>query len=369
MGPYKFGMRRKIVKDKTRILIYMPNLSGGGAEKVVVNIIKLIDKNCYDIHLVLAQETGEYLNLIPKYVHLHSLSSRKVMFSIFKLYKKIDEIKPDIIFTSLIRTSIALYLALFFLPGKKIKVIHRSPNSPKLLLKNKQLSFFMRYLLQKAYQHASLIIAQTPEMKSEINQYYNVSLDKIKVYLNPIDKEQIDKSLQNTRNPFNEKNINIVAAGRLTYQKGFDTLILSFKKVTEYNEKFKLYIIGQGSLNEINKLKESISNNKLEKNVFLLGFQANPYVYFKFANLYVLSSRWEGLPNTILENLYLNKPIVATKCIPFMDELIHNKKNGLLVNIDDKEALTNAILQYQSIDTNYKTLSFDDSITDVFKNV
>jgi len=351
---------------KTKVLFFLPGLHGGGAEKVAVNILRLLDKEKYDLHLVLAEKKGKYLELVPLYVTIYDLKVKKTMFSILKLRNKIKEINPDIVFSTLFRTHIAIDLALMRIRNKP-KIIYRSPNSPKLLLENKQLSFLMTKLLERAYRNADTIIAQTPEMKEEIIKYHSIDPEKIQVFLNPVDTALIDEKIKNITNPFDEEHINILATGRLIEQKGFDVLIQSFKSVIDKNGSFRLYIIGEDVIGEKQNLLNLVKDLKLEKYIHFLGFQTNPYKYYYFSDLYVLSSRWEGLPNTVLENLYLKKPIVSTRCIPFMDTLINNGKNGFLVAIEDSDALAKAILNYKSIDTTYKTIDFNyKSIDEIF---
>jgi len=346
----------------TKIVFFLPGLHGGGAEKVAINLLRKLDENLFEIHLILTQKVGEYIELIPNYVIVHDLEVRKTMLSIFNLRKNILKIKPDIVFSTLIRAHIAMDLALTGLKNKP-KTIYRSPNSPKLLIENNQLSFIETILLTRAYRNADTIISQTPEMKDEIVKYHSIDINKIEVFLNPVDCKLIDEKIKNIENPFDSSFINIVAAGRLTEQKGFDVLIKSFAKVLKLNDSCRLFIIGNEDSNGTKgKLLELVDNLNLKEKVFFLRFQENPYKYFYYSDLYVLSSRWEGLPNTVLENLYLKKPIVATRCIPFMDTLIENGKNGLLVNVEDEDSLAEAILEYKIINTDYITINFDSSM-------
>lgn len=349
---------------KIKILFYMPNLDGGGAERVIVNIIKQLDRNIYEIYLVLVKVKGDYIHLLPTYVRLIDLESKRISYSIFKLRNVIREINPNILFSSLFDTNILLFLASLGLTKNK-SLIMRSPNSPKLVIENNSLSKFKKILLELAYKKANLIIAQTPEMKDEINSYHNIKNDKIKVFLNPLDIEEINSKIQNIDNPFDSDFINVVAVGRLHKQKGFDILIKSFKNVINQNSKFILHIIGKDKGEEEN-LRNLVKNLKLEKNIYFHGFQENPYRYYFFSDLYVLSSRWEGLPNTVLENLYLGKPIVATKCIPFMKELIQDKENGFLVNVEDIDSLSTAILNYEELES--KQFCKHDNINDLLEN-
>lgn len=344
---------------KIKIMFFLPGLHGGGAEKVAVTLLRKLDKKKYELHLVLTEKKGKYLDLVPDYVTVDSLDVKKTMFSIFKLRKMITSIQPNIIFSTLIRTHIAIDLALVGLKNKP-RTIYRSPNSPKLLIENNQLNFIMKRLLERAYENADTIIAQTPEMKKEIINLHNIAKEKITVMLNPIDTDYIDRKIKDIVNPFDNSYINVVAAGRLTKQKGFDILINSFRKVVDRNNNYRLFIIGdENNEGERKKLEDLIQKEKLNKYINFLGFQKNPYKYFYFSDLYVLSSRWEGLPNTVLENLYLKKPIVATRCIPFMDILVNDNQNGLLVEVENINELADAILDFKRIDTKHETISFN----------
>jgi len=333
---------------KIKILFFLPHLVGGGAERVTINIIKLLNKELYDITLVVLSKKGPSYNLLPKDLHIIDLNVNKTIFSIFKLKKTIQVIKPNIIFSSIFRGHIALYFSILGI-NCKANIILRSPNSPKLILERKELNFYMKKLLDLVYKRADKIIAQTPEMKNEIVKYHFINPNKIKVFLNPIDTKLIDNKTKNIKNPFSLNDINIVAAGRIIEQKGFDILIKSMKIVINSNNNFKLYIIGEDVIGEQINLEKLVKKYNLEDNIVFLGYQDNPYKYYCYSDLYVLSSRWEGLPNTILENLYLEKPIVATKCIPFMESLINDKKNGFLVDIENIEQLAEAILKYKEL--------------------
>jgi glycosyltransferase involved in cell wall biosynthesis len=351
---------------KTKVLFFLPNLNAGGAERITVNILRQLDLEKFDITLVLVHEIGSFLKLIPKNIDVIDLDLNRTIFSIMKLRKIILELSPEVIFSTLIHTHISINLALMGMKNKP-KSIFRSSSSPKLLIENNQLSFVLRKLLEHAYRNADKVLAQTPEMKSELIEYHGVHSSKIDVFLNPVDVEFIDEKLIDIINPFSNSTINVVAAGRLVHEKGFDVLIKSFKTVVQLNDQYRLYIIGNGSNKETEKHLKLIEQLNLQEYITLLGFQENPYKYFYFCDLYVLSSRREGLPNTILENLYLKKPIIATRCIPFMNVLIEDGKNGILVDVDNISSLSEAICNYKIIDASHKTVNFsNEQLEEVF---
>lgn len=353
---------------KTKILFFLPQLVGGGAERVTIHIIRILDKFLFDVHLVVANSDGPAKNYLPSEIILHDLNVAKTLFSIIKLRKLVQMLNPDIFFSSLIRGHIAINIAMIGIKNCPY-IILRSPNSPKLLLKHNQISCIENLLLKNAYKKADLVIAQTPEMKDEITKFYKTERNKVYFLVNPLDVKTIDFKLKNCQTPFDNHTINIVAAGRLINQKGFDVLIKSFAKVIEKNSLFRLYIIGEDVVGEKAKLDRIIASLGLEQYIVFLGYQENPYQYFKFANLYVLSSRWEGLPNTVLECLYLETPVVATRCIPYMKELIQEGFNGSLVDVEDVDSLTLAILGYKKIKLKFAdTIEHNVRINDFFKS-
>jgi len=352
---------------KIKSLFFLPNLYGGGAERITMTMIRKLDKERFEITLVLGSKSGDYIDLIPKQVNVIDLNVKKTLFSPLKLRKIVQTLQPDILFSTLFRTHQVVYLALLGIKKRPIIVL-RSPNSPKLLLENHQLGILAKFLLEKAYNDADLLLAQTAEMKEEIFYYHHISREKIQVFINPVDTDLIDKKIQHTKNPFHPHKINVVAAGRLTQQKGFDLLIEAFQRVVENNDDFVLHIIGRDD-GQKQKLTEMIHTLHLTDNVKLLGFQENPYRYFFFSNLYVLSSRWEGLPNTVLENMYLNKPVVATRCIPFMDTLIQNGINGMLVESESPDKLADAIINYQKIKKPGLRVNDTDKVNTLFLDI
>lgn len=333
---------------KTKVLIFLPHLGGGGAERVTVNIIKQLDRELFEVTLLILSSKHSVYDTTQMDVNLIELNVSKTLYSLPRLRKVIRESAPDIIFSTLFRAHIALYLCLLGFECKA-KLLFRSPNSPKLLLEHKQMGLLSQLFIAKAYARADLVIAQTPQMREEIIRYHHVSESKVRFFLNPLDTENIDAMTKDIDSPFNANHINVVASGRITPQKGFDLLIESFAKVVENNRAFRLHIIGLDADAEQSRLEAMVRDFGLQENVFFLGYQSNPYRYYYYCDLYVLSSRWEGLPNTVLENLYLKKPIVSTRCIPFMESLITQGDNGYLVDGEDRAAMAEKILRFKEL--------------------
>jgi glycosyltransferase involved in cell wall biosynthesis len=350
-------------------MFYLPTLNVGGAERVTVNILRHLDKSKYEIHLVVGWRVGELLSLIPKDVIFHDLKVVRTIHAIWNLRKIIQKVEPLVVYSTLIRTHIALNIALI---GKHshVKTLMRMPTSPKLMLQNKMINSFWRYGLERALKNATMVLAQTPEMKTEIYEYHKISQHKIEIVLNLLDRKFIDASIKNISNPFEKKMVNVVASGSIQHLKGFDILILAFKEVYQADKSFRLFILGSDYQKKQIEYEKLIDELNLNEVIFFLGHKNNPYQYYFYSDLFVLSSRHEGLPNVVLENLYLKKPVIATNCIPFMHTIIKDGDNGLLVEVEDVESLTQSILNYKNIKN--PRLIIDNqyvSIDEVFDNI
>ena len=352
--------------DKKKIVFFLPLMTSGGAERVTVNIINQLDRKTNEIHLILGTMQGDAVHLIPNDIEVHDLNSPRTLFSIFKLREKIKQLNPHILFSSLNRAHIAIGFALLGF-SKKPKTIMRMPSSPKLIFKYNEMGYIFKVLLNFVLRRADRVVAQTPEMKEEIAYYHKVDTKNIKTLINPLDIKSIDINSNKPFSLFDKRYINIVASGRLTVEKGYDILLEAFAIVYKKNPNFRLYIIGANYGNEFKKYQQIINKHKIDNFVNFVGFTKNPYKFYKNSDLFVLSSRREGLPNAVLENLYLKKPVVATKCIPFMETIIENGKNGLLVDVENIEQLAEAILNFKKIDTDYKTIDFNaQSVKNIF---
>jgi len=347
-------------KTKLKILFTIPTLNGGGAERVFVNYIRSLDKNKYDISLLLINKTGEFLSFVPNYVRIIDLGKSKTRYGFFRLLKQIKKIDAELIVVTTNRLNILILLASLFI-SRKIKICLYEPSMPSAQFDNNYLPRYYLLLMKLLYRFADYIIAQTAEMKNEIVDYYLVKSEKILVTSNPIDTKLIDCSLRGQGNPYDNKFINIVASGRIREEKGYEFLLNTFIKVVNDNQKYKLYILGNvGDKLYMEKLTEIINENNLNDFVHFLGFQTNPFPYYKYADLFVLSSRWEGLPNVVLEALFLKTPVITTDCIPHFRKIIQDGKNGYIVDFGDEINLSQKIQKYSELKVESDILELPD---------
>ena len=351
---------QKIYNSRLKILFTIPTLNGGGAERVFVNYIRSLNIERYDISLLLINKTGEFLKFIPKYVKILDIGKNKTRHGFFKLIKSIRTINPKLVVSTTNRMNILVLMVSFFI-SKQIKICLYEPSMPSAQFGNKYLPKYYLFLMKLIYRCSDYIIAQTNEMKNEISEYYVVKKEKILVTSNPIDTKLIDEQVSQFEYPYDKSDINIVTSGRIREEKGFDFLLRSFAKVVENNKKFKLHILGNvGDKSYLKGLQNIIKRSGLSNHVQFMGFKLNPFPYYKYADLFVLSSKWEGLPNVVLETLYLKTPVIVTNCIPYFYELINEGENGFIVEYGDEKDLAEKIQRYSDLSVSRNSLELPD---------
>lgn len=324
---------------KKKIAIIIPSLRGGGAERVMVNIIRNLDYTKFDIKLILLKKEGPYINLLPENIDVVDLKTHRVRKSIRPLIKVLNSIRPDVILSTMGHLNLAILATRPFLKGNP-KIIIREANTPSKNLTKKERLFSFVY--KKLYPKADLIVAQCNDMKTDLMEYFDIEEEKIKYIYNPLDIEEIMGNIKGS-SPFVENRINLISVGRLSYQKGFDVLINAFDIVVKKVPNVYLTILGDGILKK--ELEEQAEKLGILDRISFVGFKDNPYPYYHYADMYILSSRWEGFPNTLLEALACGTKVVATNCKSGPREILEDNKYGTLVTEGDYESLANGIIK------------------------
>ena len=309
--------------NKKILLITQP--SGGGAERMTLLYGKIWEKAGYDINLYLMQVKGKPTNNFYEFIPENwnvKLKMGRFRYFFFYLLKFLFCHKQDVIFTSLTEFNI-IVLLLKKLRVTKSKIVIRECNMPSRHSANE-----LR-LARRLYKYSDIIISQTEEMKAEMLSYYHLTDEQVIVINNPIDSDLIKQKLGENDIILKPGFINFMACGRVDPQKDIITLIKAFGIVKKSIDNAKLYIIGRLGTDEyMQEIEDEISVNDINKCVCFVGFQSNPYKYLKHADVFVLSSVFEGLPNVMLEAMFLGKPVAATNCIPYISQVIKNGVNG-----------------------------------------
>ena len=295
---------------RKRILFTLGNLEGGGAERVILNILKYLDRSKFELHLAVVHYFGNFIKFVPEDIAVHDLKTLRVRKSFLPFVRLIRRIKPDILFSSLGYLNLAMiFLKPFF--HRHTKLYIRETSIATENLRDSSNSWLWKVLYHLLYKRADAIICSCDSMIEDLTVHFKVKPEKMIRIYNPVDIEAIQILSDQGSNPFlsHGPGPHLIAVGRLGYEKGFDHLIKEIPLLLAKKPNPRLWVLGQGKLEK--DLTKLIKRLNLENVVFLIGFQQNPFLWFKHADLFVLPSRFEGLPNTLLESLACGCPVVA----------------------------------------------------------
>ena len=333
-----------MIMPKTKRVLFFTQAGVGGAERITVLIAKMLDMSKFDVEFVVIPKgnvSNCIVNFIPKGYKITLLKEDSPLGIIRQLHKCVMQRKPDIVFSSVFYINNKLLLLRGLFP--KTKFIIRCENYFYTFNKKQQ------YMLRFIYRMADKIIGQTKEMSQELLDI-GINPAKVVTLENPIDEPSIKNKLQNDKkNPFPQNGRkHFLASGRFAYQKGFDLLVEAFADLCRTNRDADLYIIGNitgGNEPEYKRVMQIAQERNITDRVFCVGFQNNPYNWMLHADCFVLSSRWEGLPNVLVEALYLGTPVAAFKCIPIIERIVDEQHTGYLAEKEDIHSLALAMNQ------------------------
>lgn len=298
-----------------RILLLIPHLGGGGAEKVVEQLARGLSCDRYEIHIGLVTQSGNVTATIPGSVQIHTLGARRVRWSGFKLMRLIRRLRPHLILSGMAHLNfLVLFLRPFFPLGTRVLV--RQNTTVSLALRDGRVPFYTRFLYRHLFKRADRILCQSKSMAEDLQKTLHVLPVKTCVLLNPIEIPSPTSDLSLQKNG----SIQFLAVGRLAHEKGFDLLLKAFASLRPEFPALRLRIAGIGP--EEANLRALCTSLDLNQNVELAGYLPQPFVG---GQIFVLSSRFEGMPNSLLEAAAHGLPLVATPCSDGVVELLRDQ--------------------------------------------
>lgn len=327
-------------KNLRKVFFVIPALHGGGAERVVVNILKFIDRNKFKPVIVLFKKKGEFLPEISPDVRLEVLDAKFIVP--LRLMRLLKREQPDVLVSFMWYTNFVV-LSSRILSRLKCRVIVNERSELSLSYKNQLKEMLRRIIIHFLYRYSDRIIANSSIMGFQLKKMLRRLPEKVAVIYNPVDIQMISgMSFSEVEHSwFKEKVPIIVSAGRLSVEKGFSYLLKSVSILATEGTDCRLVILGKGK--EDDRLKSLASELGIKNKIAFLGFQENPYKYLANSTVFVLSSLYEGFPNVLLEAMALGVPSVATRCLTGPEEIIVDGVNGLLVPPADEKELADAI--------------------------
>ncbi|MBA2661997.1 MAG: glycosyltransferase [Bradymonadaceae bacterium] len=317
----------------------------------MINLARGFIERGMEVDLVVSSDEGDYRHEVPAQVRLVSLGVRRVAAVLPHLARHIRRRKPQFVMSRMYRSNLVA-LAAARLSGHRCSsfVIVDNTTSIEMAavsanLRNTIKNHLDVALMRRLYPDATGIVCVSHGAADDLAKLCRIARQNIDVIYNPIEFDKIQAmAAQCVDHPWIVDEVSlVVAAGRLSAQKDYPTLLKAMAHVKERGRLVRLLILGQGEHQR--RLEELISQFELSDRVALLGFIPNPFPYMKRADLFVLSSAWEGLGNVLIEAMALGTPVVSTNCPFGPSEIMRDGEFGHLVTVGDHRGLGEAIIE------------------------
>ncbi len=326
---------------------YIPNLGGGGAQRVMINLARGFAEQGRDVDLVVAKATGPLLDDVPEGVRLIDLGSRGALSSLPRLVKYIRRERPAAMLSTMSHCNVVAIIARWF-SRSDMRLIVREANTLtfhdyRTPSARERIVFYLMMLL---YNRADIVVANSLDTATDLATHGIADEDRVIVIHNPVvSGDLLEKQDEPVEHPwFRDSTVPvIIGIGRLHPQKDYETMIRAFSIVRKDREA-RLLILGEGT--ERNRLLNIVNELGLEDFVDFHGFVSNPHAFISRAAVLALSSRWEGFGNVLVEALAAGTPVVSTDCPGGPSEILDHGRFGKLVLVGDAEAFAEAVLDF-----------------------
>ena len=323
-------------QQRIRFLLAIPHLGGGGAERVIALLAQHLDATRFEIHLVLVTADAPGSEPPPAHVNVYRLNQARVRNAWLPLLRLIRALRPDVILSGIAHLSFLILLLKPFLSRRTripIRILVRQNTTASAAASHWLTRFAYRHL----YPRADRILCQSQSMADDLVRNFNLDPKQLTILRNPITRLHITRPHPAT----SSETINLLFIGRLSPEKGADLLFHAFQNVQQIHSQATLTLLGIGP--EAAALRTLAAELYIARAVHFAG-HANPAPYYAAATLFVLPSRYEGIPNALLEAASAGLPIVATPASGGIVALLQSQPYCWLAAAITSESLAEAIL-------------------------
>jgi len=329
--------------EKKKVLFFIYQLGAGGAGRTLLNVMNHMDRTQFEPILVTLNYEGSYEAYLHDDIRFIKLDTKRLRSAVFPLAKVIRQERPDLVFSTIPNYNLIAIMARIVSFTKAKNIVREAALLGEADSANIKLGIYGMF-----YRFASHVISLSEGVKVNLVERYNVKPEQISVIYNPIDLNNLADEAANGLMPAEHEQLFqteakvIVTAGRLVQDKDQQTLIKAFAIV---NKKLPSELIILGAGEEEAALKELTRTLAIEQQVHFIGFQQNPYMYFKQADLFALSSLREGFGHVLVEALATGTPVVSTNCKPGAEEVLVHGKYGTICEVGNSQAMAAAIYE------------------------
>lgn len=337
---------------KPFISLFIPNLDGGGAERVMLHLAEGFAARGFAVDLVVAQAEGAYLSKIPETVRLVNLDAKSpvLLFKTLALKQYLQQEHPAFLLSTLDIFSSATWAKRLAGVSTRVVMCVQTNLSQQFQDRHAMLMQKLKWaVVKRFYPWADAIVTASEGVARDLEQNAKISMEQMTVIYNPVVTPDFTQKAQETvAHPWFEEGQPpvLLGVGRIVKQKSFATLIRAFALVRQHCPA-RLMILGDIDAREPQvkpELESLINEFGLQDDVLFLGFVENPYAYMARANVFVLSSIYEGFGNVVAEAIAAGTPVVSTDCESGPAEILNKGQYGELVPVGNHEAMANAIV-------------------------
>jgi len=336
-----------VPQSQLKLCFVLPSLHGGGAERAAVTVLNAIDSVAFDRELYLFRREGAYQADVARDVRIVIGAARSRPGTVAALARHIRATAPDVVMSFL---SFFTIFAATKLAATRAKVVINQQTPVTAFLRDEDYRWrrpLRRTLFQAAcrvvYPRATAIVATSEGVKRDLTDAFGVPEERVAVVHNPVDLNLIALRAAESVDGIGPRRPGrplIVAAGRLAEAKNYPLLVEGLALLRDAHVDVDAWILGAGDQEP--RIRAAIAAAHLEDRIHLLGFQENPWKFVGRADVFVLTSRYEGFGNVLIEAMACGVPVVATES-PGTREIVRSEDNGLLVSDHHAPAIATAL--------------------------
>lgn len=328
--------------DSWRLVFVLRDLEVGGAERATIRLANYAARQGVDTHIVVLTGTGALRGEVDSRVSLHDVRVRRIRGAALPLRRLLTRLRPDAVMATLPQVN-ALTVMVARSMTRRPRVTVREANDPRYEAPySRRFGSLFRHFLAWTYRRADAVIAVSEGVREGVISTYGVRPDRVIAIANAsLDDEIGNRALEHLGDGwYSGLERRVVCVARFSEQKDHATLLEAFRRLNRGPE-VGLVLVGGGPLEAA--LRSRIDELGLNDRVKMVTGETNPFRWLRSAHALVLSSRWEGSPNVLVEAMALGVPVVATDCPSGPREILAAGRFGELVPVGDPQALAEAL--------------------------
>jgi glycosyltransferase involved in cell wall biosynthesis len=350
--------------SRIRVVFSIGAMHGGGSERQLVLALRHLDRQKFEPFLYLVYRSGPLLSLVPAGVPITSFEERVTSSRIYLpglMHSRrvrdfaafLKEIKADVSYD---RTFLMTLISAAGAQRAGVPNVSTIVTDPEIGFAPVagRFQWFKRRILHRLYNNSSRVLAVSDGAREAAKRFYGIRDEKIQTQRNGVDVELIlEQSATPIQNEWwtrpaqqgTSKLVRIVSAGRLNHEKGFHLLISAVGELRRQCPDLELRVALLGEGPHRAKLEQQVIDLKLSNIVKLPGFQENAAAWYRSADLFVLPSLMEGMPNVLLEAMACGTPVISSNCHSGPAEILDHGRLGELVAVNDVDSLLTGLLK------------------------